>query len=106
MTDFRLRAIGRPGNGQDIEAGLTAEQVMSVQEEQSQIRQATLLSVINRFGRANAIFPFRGSDFDEDDAVAVERDQIQLSARASEIAAEDPITKTLLEEARGSALGT
>src|SRR5438093_7159932 len=98
MTDFGFRAIRGPGNGQDVETGLTAEQMMSMQEEQSQIGQATLLSVVYRLRGPTAIFPFGRTDFDEDHAIAVERDQIQFTTRAREIATEDAIAETSLKK--------
>ena len=101
MIDFRLRTIRGPGNGQDVETGLTAEQVMSMQEEQGKVGQATLLSVVYRFRGTTAIGSFRGTDFDENHAIAVERDQIQFTARARKIATEDAIAKPLLKKPSG-----
>ena len=104
MTDFGFRAIRRPGNGEYIETGLTAEQMMSMQEEQGQVGQATLLSVVYRFRGPTAIFPFGRTDFDEDHAIAVERDQIQFTTRARKIATEDAIAKPLLKKPSGGSL--
>jgi hypothetical protein len=98
MTDFRLRAIGRPGDCQNIEAGLAAEQAMSMEKNQSQVGEAALLSVVDRFRRPTAIFALCGTHFDEDHALAVESDQIQFTPWTREVAAEDAIAQSLLEK--------
>jgi hypothetical protein len=63
-----------------------------------------LLSVVYRFRGSTAIFPFRGTDFDENHAIAVERDQIQFTTRARKIATEDAIAKPPLKKLGGCPL--
>ncbi len=72
--------------------------------EKGQLRQPALLCHVHRSGRAEDVAALGGANLDEDDARAVEGDEIQLAERAAEVAFEDAVAK-LFEMAAGCALG-
>ena len=74
--DFRFGTTRGPGNGQDVEAGRTAEEAVSMQENQGEIGETALLSIIHGFCRTTGIRTFGRTDFDEDHTIAVESHQI------------------------------
>jgi hypothetical protein len=102
--DFGFCAIGRPGNGQDVEAGRAAQEAVPMQENQGEIGKSALLSTIHGFRRATSIRAFRGTDFDEDDAVAVQSHQVQLSLGTAKVLSEDAIPQALAEKPSSSSL--
>jgi hypothetical protein len=91
VLDFWLRLIGGPAHRQDIEAGGMAQEPVPLQEDQGQIGQAPLFVKIHGFHRRNRILAFSGTHFDENETLAVKRNEIQFAAWAREISAENSI---------------
>src|SRR4051812_30942843 len=55
MGDCRLAAAGRPTDGEHVEAGRVAEQLLVLEEVQRELRQAALLVEIDRGGGAGQV---------------------------------------------------
>src|ERR1700675_701878 len=75
----RLALAVRPTHGQDIEAGGVVEQAFSLEKVESQAGETLLLGEIHGGRRVGMIGAFRRADLDEDDAGAVEGDNIQFT---------------------------
>src|SRR5262245_23316687 len=94
MRDRRLTGVFRPGDRQHVEASGLAEQAVFLQEAHGQVGQTALLGEIHRGGGFFFCAGFGGANFDEDDATAVEGDQIQLALRAAPVALDDAVAES------------
>jgi hypothetical protein len=105
VDDQRLALAFGPADGQDVEARGSVQEAVVLQEVQGQAGEALLLHGVDRRGGAGGIGAGRGAHFDEDDARAVERDQIEFAVGTRVVALEDAIAEAL-QEASGGTLGT
>jgi hypothetical protein len=75
---------------------------MLLQEVQGEVCQPLLLGEIYRFSRSGGFACFCRAHFDEDDAAAVQSDQIKFAVGTSVVASQDAVAETLEEPSGGA----
>lgn len=83
----------RPTQRKYVESRSAVEQPMLLQIIKSEARQTTLLRIVYRSRGSFSIVAAGGAHFDEDQAPAIEGDEIKLTVRASVIAGQDAVAE-------------
>src|SRR5262249_7420059 len=102
VFDRRLFLSGGPAHGQYVETRRQSEEPVLGQEVQGQLCQALLFFRVHRGGGPGGILVARRAHLDEDQALAVQGDQVDLAVRAVIVTDNDAVAEVLEKTGRGA----
>lgn len=103
MDNGWFELLGGPANSHDVKSGGMVEQAMALQEGGRQPRQTALFGPIHRRSRLGRVSSFGGTHFDDYQALAIERNQVNF-AEPSDVVARQQSIALAAQKSGGSAL--
>src|SRR5581483_8881254 len=98
----RLGPTGGPTDGKDIETGGVAQQMVALEIVEGHARQPPLLLAVHGRGGLGRVGALGRAHLDEDEAVPVAGDQVELAQRAREVVGEEAVAEPLQVAPRGA----
>src|SRR5262245_17766834 len=73
------------------------QEALLLEKKQGHARESPLLGFVHGRCRLLQLLSFRGTHFNEDDTVTIQRDQVEFAERAGEVASDNAVTEPLEE---------